>query len=146
MFIITSIFGSACTLSIKYHRMLLNKLYRINNLNKNPDGSGFDAEIVLDPDHPVFEGHFPGNPILPGVCTVQMIRELLEQSVQKSLIMTKAGNIKYLGFVNPVSIPVLSVQLQVKPSEAGIISCSATVSANGASVCSFKGEFEYRQQ
>ncbi len=110
--------GLACTLSMKIHRMLLNKLYKIRSLNANADGSGFMAEIELDPNHPVFEGHFPGNPILPGVCTVQIIKELLEQSVQKSLRMTKAGNIKYLGFVNPVTMPVLTFQLQVKAGDS----------------------------
>jgi 3-hydroxyacyl-[acyl-carrier-protein] dehydratase len=125
--------------------MLLNKLYTIRNLDKSADGSGFKAEIELDPGHPVFEGHFPGNPILPGVCTVQIIRELLEQSLQKSLLMSKAGNIKYLGFVNPVTMPVLSFHLQIKSTDAACISCSATVSAQGISICSFKGEFEYRK-
>jgi 3-hydroxyacyl-[acyl-carrier-protein] dehydratase len=137
-----STFGLACTLSMKTHRMLLNKLYKITSLNANADGSGFMADIELDPNHPLFEGHFPGNPILPGVCTVQIIRELLEQSVQKSLRMTKAGNIKYLGFVNPVTMPLLTFQLQIKLADATNISCFATVSAQGVSVCSFKGEFE----
>jgi 3-hydroxyacyl-[acyl-carrier-protein] dehydratase len=126
---------------MKIHRMLLNKLYKITSLNANADGSGFLAEIELDASHPLFEGHFPGNPILPGVCTVQIIRELLEQSLHKSLSMTKAGNIKYLGFVSPVTMPVLTFQLQVKSADAATISCSAMVSAPGASVCSFKGEF-----
>ena len=121
--------------------MLLNKLYKTRSLDTNSDGSGFMAEIELDPNHPLFEGHFPGNPILPGVCTVQIIRELLEQSVQKSLRMTKAGNIKYLGFVNPATMPLLAFQLQIKPAEGTNIFCSATVSSRGVSVCSFKGEF-----
>jgi 3-hydroxyacyl-[acyl-carrier-protein] dehydratase len=121
--------------------MLLNKLYHIRSLVPQTDGSGFMAEIELDAGHPLFEGHFPGNPILPGVCTVQIIRELLEQSMQKSLTMMKAGNIKYLGFVNPVTMPVLMFQLQIKSGDTANISCSATVSAQGASVCSFKGEF-----
>jgi 3-hydroxyacyl-[acyl-carrier-protein] dehydratase len=131
----------ACTVSMKTHRMLLNKLYKIRSLNAIADGSGFMAEIELDPRHPLFEGHFPGNPILPGVCTVQIIRELLEQSVQKSLRMTRAGNIKYLGFVNPVIMPVLTIQLQIKPAEGSTVSCSATISSHGVSICSFKGDF-----
>jgi 3-hydroxyacyl-[acyl-carrier-protein] dehydratase len=134
--------GLACTWSTKIQAMLLNKLYRINSLDRNADGSGFQAEIELDPGNPVFGGHFPGNPILPGVCTVQIIRELLEQGIQKSLRMTKAGNIKYLGFVNPVTMPVLTFQLQVKIPESSDILCTATVSANGQVVCSFKGEFQ----
>ena len=121
--------------------MLLNKLYRIRSLNADADGSGFMAEIELDPNHPLFDGHFPGNPILPGVCTVQIIRELIEHSIQKSLRMTKAGNIKYLGFVNPVTMPLLTIQLQIKPADETHIFCSATVSVRGISVCSFKGEF-----
>jgi 3-hydroxyacyl-[acyl-carrier-protein] dehydratase len=126
---------------MKIHRMLINNLYKIRDLNVNAEGSGFMAEIELDPNHALFGGHFPGNPILPGVCTVQIIKELLEQSVQKSLRMTKAGNIKYLGFVNPVTMPLLSVRLDIKPTDSTAISCSATVSASGISVCSFKGEF-----
>jgi len=126
---------------MKIHRMLLNKLYKIRSLKSHSDGAGFIAEIELDSHHTIFEGHFPGNPILPGVCTVQIIRELLEQSVQKSLRMTKAGNIKYLGFVNPVTMPILTFQIQIKAADITNITCSATVSAGGVSVCSFKGEF-----
>jgi len=114
----------------------------IRSLHANTDGSGIVAEIELDSRHPVFIGHFPENPILPGVCTVQIIKEILEQSIHKSLRMTKAGNIKYLGFVNPVVMPFLKFQLQIKSTETASISCSAIVSAQGASVCSFKGEFE----
>lgn len=136
-----STFVLACILSMKIRRMLLNKLYRIRSLNADTDGSGFLAEIEIDPNHPLFEGHFPGNPILPGVCTVQIIKELLEHSIQKSLRMTKAGNIKYLGFVNPVTMPLLTIHLQIKPTETTNLSCSATVTAQGVSVCSFKGEF-----
>ncbi len=121
--------------------MLLNKLYTIRRLDANQDGSGFTAEIDLDAGHPLFEGHFPGNPILPGVCTVQIIKEVLEQSIHRTLRMSKAGNIKYLGFVNPVTMPVLTFQLQTKSGDAGNISCSAIVSSGGVSVCSFKGEF-----
>ncbi len=136
-----SISGLACILSMKTRRMLVNKLYKVRSLSSNPDGSGLQAEIELYPDHPVFGGHFPGNPILPGVCTVQIIKELLEQSLQKSLRMTKAGSIKYLGFVNPVSMPKLTFRLQVKTMESSHISCSATVSAIEQTVCSFKGEY-----
>jgi 3-hydroxyacyl-[acyl-carrier-protein] dehydratase len=133
--------GLTCGLSMKIQRMLLDKLYKVSSLNANSDGSGFLAEIELDPNHPVFTGHFPGNPILPGVCTVQIIKELLEQSIHKPLRMTKAGNIKYLGFVNPATMPLLTFRLQVKTMEPSCISCSATVSANEQIVCSFKGEY-----
>jgi 3-hydroxyacyl-[acyl-carrier-protein] dehydratase len=121
--------------------MLYNKLYTIRHLEMGQDRSGLVAEIELEPHHPVFEGHFPGNPLLPGVCTVQIIKELLERVFNGRLIMTKAKNIKYLGFVNPGSMPLLSFVLQINSAEDGVINCSATVSVGEKGICSFKGEF-----
>ena len=37
-----------------------------------------NAQLQLNPAHRVFEGHFPGQPVVPGVCMVQMIKEILE--------------------------------------------------------------------
>ena len=30
--------------------------------------------VRLDASHPVYRGHFPGHPVLPGVCTLQLVR------------------------------------------------------------------------
>ena len=30
--------------------------------------------VRLDASHQVFRGHFPGHPMLPGVCTLQLVR------------------------------------------------------------------------
>ncbi len=121
--------------------MLLNKLYRINSLESGENKDQYTAEIRLDKDHPIFKGHFPGNPILPGVCTVQIIKELLQQVLNKELVLTNAGNIKYLGFINPLTTPVVQFNLLKKDTDTGSVSCSATVSAGGNILCSFKGEY-----
>ena len=44
--------------------------------------------IRLNPDHTIFKAHFPGSPILPGVCQVQILTDpmentTLEVSIQK---------------------------------------------------------------
>ena len=41
------------------------------------DGSG--ATLRLLPESPVYRGHFPGYPITPGVCLVQMALEVIGQ-------------------------------------------------------------------
>ena len=41
------------------------------------DASG--AMLRLLPDSPVYQGHFPGYPITPGVCLVQIALELIEE-------------------------------------------------------------------
>lgn len=121
--------------------MLLNKLYVLSSLELSEEQDKITAYILLNREHPVFEGHFPGNPILPGVCTVQIIREILEMSLGKDLLLTRAGNIKYLGFINPVTTSEIHFDLVLKNPETGPLSCSALVSAGGTTLCSFKGEY-----
>jgi len=50
----------------------MDGLYKITLFDYDPDAGILNSRIALNKDHPVFEGHFPGNPILPGVCTVKM--------------------------------------------------------------------------
>jgi 3-hydroxyacyl-[acyl-carrier-protein] dehydratase len=121
--------------------MLQNKLYTISSFEFSDAKDRISAHILLNKEHLIFGGHFPGNPILPGVCTIQIIRELLEKAVEKELQLTRASNIKYLGFINPVTTPAVQFDLVIKNTESGSISCNAMVSADGNTLCSFKGEY-----
>lgn len=38
-------------------------------------GGSITANFYTRPDHPIFAGHFPGNPILPGVVQVEMMAQ-----------------------------------------------------------------------
>ncbi len=122
--------------------MLLNNLYTIESCESSPAGDKITFVVLLNKEHAVFSGHFPGNPILPGVCTVQIIRELLEVKLGKAFRLVRAGNIKYLGFINPLTEAHVRFELLIRPAEAGTTGCQATVSARGSVRCSFKGEYE----
>ncbi len=54
--------------------MLLDNLYHI--VEQEIGEQTITATIALHTTHPIFEGHFPGQPILPGVCQTQMCVEL----------------------------------------------------------------------
>ena len=57
--------------------------------------------MTLVASHPVYEGHFPGNPIAPGVCTLHMITECAEQILGHSVFLQKAPVVKFLEFIRP---------------------------------------------
>ena len=57
--------------------------------------------VTLNPEHFVFKAHFPGNPITPGVCLLQMATELLEQHYGERLQLHTADAIKFRKPVTP---------------------------------------------
>lgn len=54
--------------------MLLENFYKIIHRKEREDGKR-EIEIELNPGHALYQGHFPGQPVVPGVCTLQMIKE-----------------------------------------------------------------------
>lgn len=71
------------------------------------------ATVRLDASHPLFEGHFPNLPILPGACMVQLTHQLLDKHFEKPCTFLKAGNIKFLIPVNPLQEPELEAHLKM---------------------------------
>ena len=72
--------------------MLIEGLYTIETFNKTEEG--ISAQIKLNPKHKIFKGHFPGKPIMPGVCMIQIIKELTERSLGQELFLSVASNVK----------------------------------------------------
>ncbi|MBC6999297.1 3-hydroxyacyl-ACP dehydratase [Cytophaga sp. FL35] len=95
--------------------MLIEGLYTI--LEFKTDQDQLEASVQLNKDHEVFEGHFPGNPVMPGVCMIQMIKELTEKKTEKELFLSVASNVKFMAIINPEKNDVIQLQLQITESE-----------------------------
>jgi len=91
--------------------MLIKGLYTVEEVSKTDEG--INAKVRLDKDHEVFKGHFPGNPVMPGVCMIQMVKELTEESLGKELFLEVSSNIKFMAIINPEINPTLNVELAI---------------------------------
>jgi 3-hydroxymyristoyl/3-hydroxydecanoyl-(acyl carrier protein) dehydratase len=67
------------------------------------------ARVDIPLDHPCFPGHFPGQPILPGVLLLERVMALARASLARPLDECTLHNIKFLASVAPGD--VLDVQL-----------------------------------
>jgi len=103
--------------------MLIEGLYIIKEL-KNTD-SEITASIKLNANHEIFEGHFPGNPIMPGVCMMQIIKELTEEVLAKELVLQTSTNIKFMAKINPETDPDLVLNIPYSEEE-GILKLKNT--------------------
>ena len=72
------------------------------------------AGIKLNPSHEIFKLHFPGNPVTPGVCLLQIAHELLDLGFKRKLRLTEARNIKYLKVINPVENPEIEFDIKYR--------------------------------
>ena len=93
--------------SLKKNKMLQGILYETIAV----DAAG--ATVRLLPESPVYRGHFPGYPITPGVCLVEIALELIAEMAGQAghdgkVRLVAAKNIK---FTSPI-IPTQGTELR----------------------------------
>ena len=80
---------------------LLNSFFNI--VSENDDSSQCHVvSVKLNPEHVIFQAHFPGKPVTPGVCIIAMVTEALEQWKQRKLNLTLVKNLKFVAVVSPL--------------------------------------------
>ena len=85
---------------------LLNNLYTI--VAKDIPDDKISYNIKLDANHFIYQAHFPNEPITPGVCIIQIAKELLEDSLAKRLKIYLVKNVKFLSIISPITTPLVS--------------------------------------
>ena len=91
--------------------------------------------VRINKDWPIYKAHFPGHPITPGVCIVQMVQELLQVFMHRELCLQKAKNIKYLAIISPDEVSELTVTFpKIEEQPDGSLKVQAQV-LNGETLC-----------
>jgi 3-hydroxyacyl-[acyl-carrier-protein] dehydratase len=104
----------------------MKKFYTVTQI-ANKDSSDLVFGILLNKEHRIYEGHFPQQPVVPGVCMTLMIRELAEEAVGSNFMFSEISNIKFLAIVNPMVNTELLIKLKVDLLETGSYSVKASV-------------------
>jgi 3-hydroxyacyl-[acyl-carrier-protein] dehydratase len=100
------------------------------------------AELVLNASHKIFEGHFPGQPVVPGVCMMQMVKEILEQAIGEKTKLIQASEMKFLAVINPQETNMIQAFLKYALEENGIINLSAALQKEDLIYFKIKGKLE----
>ena len=84
------------------------------DLQINDDRSGGTAKVKCPADFAAFEGHFPGEPVLPGVIQLAAVRVFSSSITGVLLVPVSTGRLKFNGMVRPEEEIDLSVNLERK--------------------------------
>ena len=127
----------ATALSSLPHGPEFRFLDRLVNLEPGKSGSG---EYTVRGDEPFLRGHFPGQPIFPGVLLLEATAQLAGTVAQSDpqvapmpgLKLTAARNVKILGTAQPGE--VIRLEARVTGRLGNLVQAQATASVHGRAV------------
>lgn len=103
--------------------MLEHELYTIIEITGNA------VRIRVNPESVIFRGHFPGNPITPGVCQVGIIGELAGKICGGKLSMSEVKTLKFTEILRPSDGEVV-VKFDKLEEDGGVIAAKGVVTSD----------------
>lgn len=114
------------------------ELFRIITIKELENS--FLVYITIDKQHPIFDGHFPGNPVLPGVCMVQMLTDIINSESKETLVLNEAKIIKFTQTIVPGKVSDLHFEI-TKSKLDDTVQVKATLNSNRGNHFKFSGTF-----
>lgn len=111
--------------------IFLDNLYTVVSSNEE-SASRVCMQIRLNPESVIFKAHFPGEPIMPGACIVQMVLELFMIWTKRDVEIAKVNNLKFLSVISPDEVLDLDVVIEIKKEEEGQVSIKADITKDGS--------------
>jgi len=101
----------------------MNDFYNISDVQRAENS--LTATISFNAAHAIFKGHFPTQPVVPGVCMMYVVKRILEQELSKKIHLETAAQVKFLQLITPETAPVI---LELKwLTEAGKTAVTASL-------------------
>lgn len=119
-------------LSSLLQRKLFSYLQK-SSINEN----GITFDIACPDSLEVFDGHFPGNPILPGVVMLEIGELSLNMLLKKPIVMRSIKKMKINGVVLPFQM--ISCVVKIDRTEGIRHYFSATYKEQNREICRFSG-------
>lgn len=105
--------------------MLNNTFYTIRK--RTDTEGGVDYRVSLNASHVIYKAHFPGNPVTPGVCIIQMVKELVEAYRDTTFLLRTIKNVKFMKVIDPRIVGELTFALNVTTQDDGMTIVSGIV-------------------
>jgi 3-hydroxyacyl-[acyl-carrier-protein] dehydratase len=119
--------------------MIPTEFYTISTFKS--ENESIEATIKFNEGHLLFAGHFPGNPIVPGVVQIQIIKDLLEKIREQNLLLIQAKNIKFLSMISPSKHPYVEVSIRYQEAEDDSVQVQASMRSGEITFMKFIGKY-----
>lgn len=105
-----------------------------------------DFTVSFDCTHRIFAAHFPGRPILPGACIIEMARHLASEYYGAPLGISRCRMVKFLKMIEPGDVPGAVFSFKTVGEESDMVRMSTIVRSADSSVIFSRLDMEYRKR
>lgn len=116
-----------------------NDLFSIEEINH--EGGIIRAMLGINADSGILKGHFPGHPVVPGACMLQITKEVLEDVLQIPLRLKKADQLKFMTMIDPANAQHVELDITYKYQDDGSIIANAKLSNPDTVYFKLQGSF-----
>ena len=74
--------------------------YTLKEINRSKENE-ISTDIHIPSDSPWFDGHFPGEPILPGVAQIGMVFDAIRKAHNQDLIISGVRRVRFKRMIRP---------------------------------------------
>ena len=117
--------------------LLKDKFYKVINEEKN--GTTGKYTVAILPDCNVYDGHFPGDPVCPGVCNIETIKECAMMLTGKDLRIKAIKQCRLTAIATPAVCPEVIITINAAQNADGSYLVIANISDDKQSYMYFKG-------
>ena len=119
--------------------LLENKYYQLMRVEDSASPLTKTYHLALNPDCDVYRGHFPGNPVCPGVCNIETIKECAMMLTGKKLLISTIKQCRLTAIATPAVCPKISVEVMATEKEQGY-TVIATIADAQQTYMEYKGD------
>ena len=123
--------------------LLKDKFFSVDGTEvQNAAHAVFHVSLLADCD--CYRGHFPGKPVSPGVCNIEMIKECTELLTGKDLLLSAVKQCRLTAVATPAVCPKLDVTVAAEETDGGY-TVTALIADGEKSYMEFKGTLSLNQ-
>lgn len=118
--------------------MSVTPIFTVTLLRHDP--GSVTADLRINPDSEIFNGHFPGQSVVPGASMLQVVKDILESVLDNSLRLKTAGQLKFISMIDPRRTRLVKLIISYT-ADGGQIAASAQLICGEAACFKFRGIF-----
>ena len=96
--------------------------------------------IAFLPGCDIFGGHFPGHPVCPGACNIQLIKDVAQRLTGHKLLVSAIRQCRFTALLTPDTCPEVDVQVDITARTEAGYSITAHISDERQTYVEFKGD------